>query len=299
MDSITSFKTPILLITFNRPEHTRAVLERIISQHPSHLYIFQDGARYDSKTDLAKCKEVRNIVSSLAEGTSTRFYTYYSDINFGCGPGPYTAISWFFQNVDKGIILEDDIVPHPLLFSYMENLLNRYANDDRIGAIMGHNLYRKYSLKNSYYFTYDTEGTLGWGTWKRVWDKVDFNVTVNPNEFDSSLMKYFHFPKIYRQREINHFCSVLNCDRHDRWDYQLEYCLKLHGYLNIKPNSCLTSHEGNDSDATHTGYSNPNYKMEVIESRFLELRHPLYVHIDILERLRLIKRTIRCIIHSK
>lgn len=293
-----SFDIPILLITFNRPDHVRSALAEIRKQKPKELFISQDGPRRGNDLDIAKIHEVRTIIKDLVDWPC-HLHTLFQKTNLGCGPAPYAAISWFFQNVDKGIILEDDIVPHPLFFPYMENLLNRYADDDRIGAVMGHNLYRKYSIKNSYYFTYDTEGTLGWGTWKRVWNKVEFDVTVNPNEFASSLKKYFHFPKIYRQREINHFCSVLNCDRHDRWDYQLEYCLKLYGYLNIKPNSCLTSHEGNDSDATHTGYSNPNYKMEVNESRFLALRHPLYVHIDILERLRLIKRTIRCIIHSK
>lgn len=293
-----SFDIPILLITFNRPDHVRSALTEIRKQKPKELFISQDGPRKGNDFDIAKIQEVRTIITDFVDWPC-HLHTLFQETNLGCGPAPYAAISWFFQNVDKGIILEDDIVPHPLFFSYMKTLLNRYANDDRIGAVMGHNLYRKYSLKNSYYFTYDTEGTLGWGTWKRVWDKVDFNVTVNPDEFSSSLKKYFHFPKIYRKREINHFCRVLNCDRHDRWDYQLEYCLKLYGYLNIKPNSCLTSHEGNDLDATHTGYSNPNYKMEVIESRFLDLRHPLYVHIDILERLRLNKRTIRCIIHSK
>lgn len=287
------YRTPILIITFNRPDHVRSLMAEIRKQKPTELYISQDGPREGNDSDYEKILKVRSIISDMVDWPCN-LHTLYQDKNLGCGPGPYAAISWFFQNVDRGIILEDDIIPHPLFFPYMEDLLNRYADNHRIGAVMGHNLYRKYSLRNSYYFTYDTEGTLGWGTWRRVWDKVDFNVVVNEQEFNNSLKEYYHFPIQYRNREINHFINVLNCDRHDRWDYQLEYCLKKNGYLNIKPNSCLSSHEGTDPDATHTGYANPNYKMEVIEKRFSPIRHPLFIHIDILEWLRLIKRTIRC-----
>ena len=287
-----SFDTPVLLITFNRPEHVRCVLKEIRKQKPSRLFISQDGPREGNETDCIKIQEVRDIISELVDWPCD-LKTLFQSKNLGCGPGPYAAISWFFENVDRGIILEDDIIPHPLFFSYMEQLLDKYSNDERIGAVMGHNLFRKYSLRNSYYFTFDTEGTLGWGTWKRVWEKVIFDIEVNKTDFDKALKKYFHFPRKYRDKEIQHFETVLNCDRHDRWDYQLEYCLKLNGYLNIKPNSCLTSHEGDDPDATHSGYSNPNYKMEVYEKRFAPIRHPFYVHIDILEELRMWKRTLK------
>lgn len=293
MDRMIQYNTPILLITFNRPEHTRKVLERILSQSPKDLYIFQDGPRPGNEQDLLKCQKVRDVITSLTDGTTAHISTFFSEKNLGCGPGPYAAISWFFHNVDRGIILEDDIIPHPIFFSFMDDLLNRYSDDERIGAVMGHNFYRKYSLFNSYYFTFDTEGTLGWGTWKRVWEKVDFNVEVKEKEFDASLKKHFCFPKKYRKREINHFVNVLNCDRFDRWDYQFEYCLKHNGYINIKPNSCLTSHEGTDPDATHDGYLFPNYKMEVNEKRFQPMRHPVFLHIDFLEWMRLLRRTLR------
>lgn len=287
-----TFSTPILLITFNRPDHVRRALIEIRKQQPRELFISQDGPRVNNNSDIKKIQEVRNVIKELVDW-QCNLHTLFQDTNLGCGPGPYSAISWFFDNVDQGIILEDDIVPHPLFFSFMENMLNRYSNDDRIGAVMGHNLYRKYSIFNSYYFTFDTEGTLGWGTWKRVWKEVRFDVVVDEKVLNMALKKYFHFPKIYRNREVSHFSTVLNCNRHDRWDYQLEYCLKINGFLNIKPNSCLTSHEGDDPDATHTGYSNPNYKMEVISDRISPISHPFYVQVDILEWMRMLKRTIK------
>ena len=59
---------PILLITFNRHEHTRRVLEAIMAAQPQDLYVFQDGARNGNEDDLKKCAEVRQVVESLTEG---------------------------------------------------------------------------------------------------------------------------------------------------------------------------------------------------------------------------------------
>lgn len=301
--------TPILLITFNRPNHTRKVLERILEANPCDLYVFQDGAREGNEADVVKCQQVRDVINELVTKHQTpdtqhqtpntqhqipiTLHTNYSSINLGCGPGPFTAISWFFQNVEYGIIFEDDIIPHPLFFSFMETILTRYANDNRIGMVAGHNFYRKYSLGHSYYLTFDTEGTLGWGTWRRVWQGLTFDIKVEQKPFENSLIHNYGMPKCYAHKEYEHFRNVLDVDRHDRWDYQWEYYLKLHGYLNIKPNSCLTTHD-DGGDATHKGcYFSPNYQMEVHEAKFYPIRHPRRVRIDLLERLRVLKRTLK------
>ena len=47
----------------------------------------------------------------------------YSDVNQGCRLGVSRAITWFFEQVEEGIILEDDCVPHPDFFPYCATLL--------------------------------------------------------------------------------------------------------------------------------------------------------------------------------
>ena len=108
---MVDLKYPILLITFNRPEHTRRVLEAIMAAHPKELYVFQDGAREGNENDLRKCSEVRQVVESLTKNTDICLHTLYSDKNLGCGPGPATAITWFFDNVEQGMIFKDDCLP--------------------------------------------------------------------------------------------------------------------------------------------------------------------------------------------
>ena len=109
---------PVLLITFNRPEHTRRVLEAVLAAQSRDLYVFQDGARAGVENDVLKCIEVRQLVEDLTRGTETHLHTFYSDQNLGCGPGPAAALDWFFERNEMGIVLEDDAVPHLDFFPY-------------------------------------------------------------------------------------------------------------------------------------------------------------------------------------
>ena len=49
-----TMKTPVLLITFNRPDHVRRVLSAIRDAQPASLYVFQDGAREGNAVDAVK-----------------------------------------------------------------------------------------------------------------------------------------------------------------------------------------------------------------------------------------------------
>jgi len=120
-----SSHTPILFITFNRPDHTRRVFDVIRQQRPGVLYIFQDAPREKNLSDVEKCKEVRAIFEKGIDW-ECNLQTYYAKSNLGCGKGPATAISWFFEQLEQGIILEDDCLPHTDFFPYCEELLEKY-----------------------------------------------------------------------------------------------------------------------------------------------------------------------------
>lgn len=301
------FSTPILLITFNRPEHTRRVLERVLEAKPQNLYVFQDGAREGNERDRQKCAEVRQVIEELwgkyisnhstaAQGGEVTLHRYYSDTNLGCGPGPYTAISWFFTEEEYGIVLEDDLDPHPLFFEYMEDLLVRYRDERLVGLITAHNQHRIYTGKSTYYFTYNMSGTLGWGTWKRVWKYFDFNIAYNQDDFDTALKNNYNLPKPYRDYENHFYAKWLTGSRNDVWDHQFKYYLLMNGYLDAKPNSCLVSHLGNDSEATHTGFDDPNYLMDIHENLFNPMQHPSVIRVDDYETRRAWIKAIKIIV---
>ena len=244
---------PILIITFNRPEYTRRVFEAIMACHPQELYIFQDGARVGNENDIIKCAKVREVVDSLTEGKQLRLHKYYADKNLGCGPGPMTALDWFFSENEMGIILEDDAVPHPDFFPYCEELLEKYKDDTEVRAIGSMNVDVQRWGDGSYYFSMMNRNLCAWATWKRAWKAFDIKME---NVSRCQLRKALR----------NYGCGVLECeywcDRLDEvhkdlcggksWDMQFVMSIWMNHGKGIIPQVNLTSNIGTVSEATHS-----------------------------------------------
>lgn len=244
--------TPILLITFNRPNHTRRVLGAIKRQQPKNLYIFQDGARIDNKEDSIKCVAVRNVIQELVDWDCD-LSTFYADSNLGCGPGPTAGISWFFSKVEQGIIIEDDAIPADDFFQYAEELLNRYKVDTDIRAIGSMKVDNRKYGDASYYFSMMNRTLCVWATWKRAWNDFDYQLR------DVSKKKLYKALKFYgvtlREREY-WYERLLEIQKDglgdSSWDQQFWMSIWLNQGVGICPNTNLSSNIGFDSDATHT-----------------------------------------------
>ena len=252
------FNTPILLITFNRPSHTRRVLERILEAKPQALYVFQDGAREDNANDAVRCAEVREVVNELTaryalDHKDFVLHTLYSSTNLGCGPGPAAAISWFFEHVEMGIILEDDAVPHIDFFGYCKELLERYKEDDSIRAIGSMHLDSQTYGDGSYYFSMMNRTFCAWATWARAWKDFDlYHRNVTRKQLDSVLKEY---GCALRMRE--YWCDRLAEVQKDAlsgssWDQQFWMSIWLHHGKGIMPNVNLCTNIGFDNEGTHT-----------------------------------------------
>ena len=283
--------TPILLITFNRPNHTRKVLERILEAKPQALYVFQDGAREDNDNDAVRCAEVRQVIDTLwtnylsyavaeNEKQQPRLHRYYSDINLGCGPGPVTAISWFFEHVEMGIVMEDDCLAHPDFFPYCEELLIRYQKDNCIGFIGGCNYQDGQKHGNgSYYFSMGHHGTWGWASWQRVWNQFDYNLdSITEKEFAAIIRYYGRDPRFIVYWE-DMFARIKKDRMNDSaWDYQFYFSCWKHHQLAIMPNVNLVSNIGDGIDATHTNGLSPMLYTMIYP--ILPLNHPVVVKQD-------------------
>lgn len=264
----------VLLITFNRPDNTLRVLESILSAKPKELFVFQDGPRESNDTDIVKCGEVRKIIEDKKAFSDTDIYTNYSDTNLGCGRGPSSAISWFFENVEEGIIFEDDCIPHPDFFSYCCELLEKYRLDERIAFIGGCNYGYTFETDESYCFASGHHQTWGWATWKRSWSLFDYDLEgLTNNSFQRIVSNYY---QSLRQRE--YWCNIFDLVKKDKmggtcWDYQFYFSMWSKSMLAIYPRTNLVINIGTDEDATHT--QNGNDRLFLSEThKIMPLVHP-------------------------
>ena len=107
---------PIVLITFNRPEHTRRTIDALrIQKHPL-LYVFQDGPRNGNENDVIECKKVRQVINEAIDWPC-ELHTSFSIINRGCRDAVIYAISEVLRLFEFVIVVEDDIITSPAFIS--------------------------------------------------------------------------------------------------------------------------------------------------------------------------------------
>lgn len=247
-----SFSTPILFLIFNRPEITQSVFEEIKKQKPKYLYVAADGARPHVAEDIEKCKATRALVIDGIDW-DCEVKTLFRDENLGCGIAVSEAITWFFENVEQGIILEDDCLPNSSFFSFCEGMLEYYKYDFRIMHVSG-NSYAKNTKCENYYFT-QLPFIWGWATWRRAWKLYDFNIKyISSQERTKILQKSFSNYEI-----IEYWDTVLKnfhlTPKTYTWDYQWFLSIWQNEGLVIQPCVNLCQNIGFGKDATHTTFS--------------------------------------------
>lgn len=263
--------TPILFICFNRPDHTRRVLDEIVKVSPRELFIFQDGPRNEDDRD--RCVEVRNILNNGVTWPCN-VNTFFSDKNLGCGPGPVAAINWFFDHVEQGIILEDDAVPHQDFFLFAEELLERYARDESIMAIGSMKIGDTVYGDGSYYFSKMNHTLCAWATWKRAWKLFDYRLLDFSSRDLNQCLKYYGA----HLREREYWCERLEEIHQDAlnnssWDQQFWMSIWRHKGKGILPNTNLSTNIGFDFLGTHTRDLN-NPASNIQSGSILPIVHP-------------------------
>ncbi len=271
---------PVLLITFNRPEHTKRVLEAILESELQDLYVFQDGARQGNSADIEKCAEVRRVVEIMTSDSGVRLHTLYSDKNLGCGPGPMTALNWFFSENEMGIILEDDAVPHPDFFPYCEELLEKYKDNSDVRAIGSMNVDTQRWGDGSYYFSMMNRNLCAWATWKRAWEAFDIkmeNVSRRKLRKGIEALWLWGFGMRILVRPFGRGPKDLCGGK--SWDMQFIMSIWLNKGKGIIPNVNLSSNIGTVGEATHA-MGEGNIIDNVPSHPIMPLTHPKETHVQ-------------------
>lgn len=269
-------KTPIIFIIFNRPDTTRIVFEKIKEARPEHLYIVADGPRPHKEGEDAVCKAVRAIVEKIDwPCTVTKDY---SEINLGCKKRVSSGITNAFKLFESAIILEDDCVPSKSFFTFMEEMLNRYKDEEQVILVSGDNrLFGKTQIQESYYFSRYLN-IWGWATWRRAWKKYDIEMKDWPKIKKEKILSTY-FNKKSEQYYWESMFDYAYKGRMNTWDYQWAYTSFLHNGLAIVPEKNLIQNIGFDAAATHTK-SGSIWESLMAEELTFPLTHPKEIKVN-------------------
>ena len=270
--------TPILFLVFNRPDTTIRVLEQIRIAKPGKLYIAADGFRSDRVGEEKACKEVIRLIENGIDWPC-EVHRLYRASNLGVKKAISGAITWFFDHVDAGIILEDDCLPDQSFFRFCAEMLERYKSDDHIYHIAGNNFQSGLLRGESSYYFSKYAHIWGWATWRRAWKNYDVDMsdykTYSQSEAFKDLfqtnkeMKFWHrrMSTYVQDRSVNNY-----------WALQWLYTCWRNGGLSIIPNANLVTNIG------FGGGTNTTTKVDhlIVPARELlfPLKHPGEIKID-------------------
>jgi len=243
--------TPLLLLAWRRPDTVKQVLQAIRAVQPSCMYVACDGPDPSRPGEVEKVAATRSVISEEIDWPCQVFHLY-SDTNQGCQLGVSRAITWFFSQVEEGIILEDDCLPHPDFFAYCTILLQRYRHDTRVWCISGNNFQDgRWRGDGGYYFSRYNH-CWGWASWRRCWQYYDPELALWPKLRQSNLLATI----FENSDEQKYWSRIWDCllatGKPDSWAYRWTFACLSHGGLTTLPNKNLVVNIGFGSEATHT-----------------------------------------------
>lgn len=267
-------KTPVAFLIFNRPDTTERVFREIAKARPEKLLVVADGPRPDRAGEAEKCASTRAIIERV--DWDCEVLKNYSDVNLGCKKRVSSGLDWVFDTVEEAIILEDDCLPSPSFFTFCEELLERYRDDDRIMQICGSNFFKGWRrTEYSYYFS--QYGPIwGWASWRRAWKFYDVEMKLWPEFREKRLFEDFCMNPEEAEQRQGIYDKVFSGEM-DTWDYQWGFAKLANSGLSITPNANLISNIGFGADATHTSSGDNPFAALEVQKLDCPLRHPAFV----------------------
>ena len=268
------YDIPILFVIFKRKEVTLRSLAQIRKARPTKLYIAGDGPRAEVAGEADMVEATRKAVIEAIDWECD-VHTNFQTCNLGCGHGVYTAINWLFANEKRGIIIEDDCVMRDSFFPFVKELLERYADDMRVGMVCGANYADNCEVPDSYVFS-RYKSCHGWATWRRAWSLMDLDMKWRDTPYSDSIIKNMG----YKSKDVRYWRyrqKAIDLKDVSAWDWQWYFTLAANNMLAICPKYSLTSNIGFGEGATHTAQKKvPSHFFSTREIAF-PLQHPKYI----------------------
>jgi hypothetical protein len=280
--------TPVALFIFNRPAETARVFQAIRRARPRQLFVIADGPRPHCPDDVAGVAAARSVVEAVDWPCELR--CNYAGANQGLADRVASGISWVFEQVETAIVLEDDCLPHPSFFPFCEQLLARYADDERVMMVGGVSLEPYRRLDTSYSFSHYML-VWGWATWRRAWRLYDHEMRLWPAARDGGWLADVLGSEAEAHFWTPHLDDVY-AGRENYWGRRWLLACWLQRGLVIQPAVNLVTNIGHGAAATHTTVASPFADLPTAPMSF-PLRHPPFVVRDARADAELFRRFFR------
>ena len=239
---------PILLFVYNRPEHTRRCIESLTQNAlaaDSTLYIYADGPK--DTTQQTAVDEVRSYLRTISGFKTVNLIERKK--NWGLARNIIDGVTTQVNHYGKVIVLEDDLVVAPYFLQFMNDALETYKDEPKVGHIQACDFTQDPSLPDTFLIKWT--GSWGWATWERAWKHFNPNGKALLEELEQRKLTYtfdfngkYGFTRMLR-RQIE--------GKNNSWAIRWNASLFLKDILSLNVGRSLVQNEGFDGSGTNCG----------------------------------------------
>ncbi len=253
---------PIILFVYNRPEHTRKVVEGLLSNpeaKESVLYVFADGVKpHATDEDKKQLLLVRAFIHTITGFKNVVIEE--SEENRGLANSTIYGCTKVINKYGSMIMMEDDDVPNKYFLSYVNRCLIKYKDDYNIWCVSGYtNTSLLHPRGQEDLFLVNRPSSWGFGTWKRCWDKVVWD-TETLNGLFKCRQLCLSFDR-WGGRDSSQLMKGLLAKKNSSWSIRFNFAAFLNNAKTILPNHSLIENIGCDGTGTHCGNIDFDIKM--------------------------------------
>ncbi|ABB39678.1 sugar transferase [Oleidesulfovibrio alaskensis G20] len=239
---------PVVLFVYNRLEHTRrtvSALARNLLAADTDLIIYSDASSSESaEEEVAAVRKYINGISGFASVT-----IICRERNWGLANSIVDGVTSVVNECGRVIVLEDDIVTSPFFLMYMNEALERYADNNEVMHVAGYAPEMPLGDLKETFFLRQTS-CWGWATWKRAWSFFSKDSELFIKAFTSADITSFNLNGSY-----DYWSQLLENHRGQRhtWAVFWYASVFLQEGLCLHPRASLVFNIGFDGTGTNCG----------------------------------------------
>lgn len=239
---------PILLFVYNRPEHVRQCIASLQANElaaQSPLFIYSDAAKTpESREGVEQTRQFIRTIQGFKEVTIIE-----REQNWGLARSIIDGVTTQVNRFGRVIVMEDDLIAAPYFLQFMNDALETYKDEPRVGHIQGCDFTQDASLPDTFLIKWT--GSWGWATWDRAWK------LFNPN--GKELLRQLEERNLTRRFDFNGTYGYTRMLRrqiegkNNSWAIRWNASLFLADILSLNAGRSLIQNNGFDGSGTNCG----------------------------------------------
>jgi hypothetical protein len=237
---------PVALFVYNRPDHSARTLEALAANElaaETDVTIYCDGAK---GPETRQAVDATRAVARGARGFHS-VRTVERASNMGLANSVIAGVTQLCGERGRVIVLEDDLVTAPTFLRFMNDALDKYRHDERVGSIHGYWYPVNRAVPENFFLR--GASCWGWATWSRGWQVFERDGAKLLTELRSrQLTGAFDLDGAMAYTKM---LEAQIAGRNNSWAIRWHASTFLAGLLQLSPGRSLVNNIGFDGTGTH------------------------------------------------